>query len=122
MRSSRKTLTRARALRKRLSPPEILLWTRLRVRDSDTPTFRRQHPIGPYIADFYCAQARLVVEIDGWGHGDEAQIVHDDRRDRYLAGLDYHVIRIAAAEVMRDADDVADGMVRAAIGIIAGNK
>ncbi len=120
MRAHRKTHDRARALRQSLSPPEILLWTRLRRRGHGAPVFRRQHPIGPYIADFYCPRARLVVEIDGWGHADPAQVAHDEHRDAHMAGLDYHVVRIPAAEVMRDADAVADGMVRTAIGMIDG--
>jgi len=107
-------------LRKQLSPPEILLWTRLRARDPGKPNFRRQHPIGPYIADFYCAEARLVVEIDGGGHNAPDQIAHDERRDRYMSALEYRVLRINAADVMRDADEVADGLVRSAIGIIQG--
>jgi very-short-patch-repair endonuclease len=59
------THNRAKALRKALSPPEVLLWTRLRDRQPGRPTFRRRHPIGPYIADLHNAKARLVVEIDG---------------------------------------------------------
>jgi len=47
-----------------MSPPEVLLWTRLRMLRGDGPTFRRQHPISPYIADFYCAAAKLVIEVD----------------------------------------------------------
>jgi len=120
MRASRLTQTRARRLRKQLSPPEILLWTRLRARDPGKPNFRRQHPIGPYIADFFCAEARLVVEVDGGGHNDPDQIAHDERRDQYMTMLGYRILRINAADVMRDADDIADGVVRSAIGVIQG--
>src|SRR5580704_15769706 len=67
-----------------MSPPEVLLWVRLRQLRGEGPTFRRQHPIGPYIADFYCASARLVVEVDGAGHTVDAQIAHDARRDAYF--------------------------------------
>jgi very-short-patch-repair endonuclease len=115
VRSAKFTHERARALRKALSPPEILLWTRLRERGRDQPTFRRQHPIGAYIADFYCAAARLVVEIDGWGHADEGRPEHDRRRDDHMSRLGRQVIRIAAAEVMRDADAVAQMIVDTAI-------
>jgi hypothetical protein len=60
----------------------------------------------------------LVVEIDGAGHGEEAQVLHDETRDLYLEGLGYCVLRISAADVMANADEVADGIVQAALGLI----
>ena len=110
MRSSRLTHARAADLRRAASPPEVILWLRLRERRPGKPTFRRQHPIGPYIADFYCAAARLVIEVDGAGHGDEAQQRHDRRRDLYMERLGCQVIRVSAADVMNDADEIAQGM------------
>jgi very-short-patch-repair endonuclease len=94
-----------------MSPPEVFLWQRLRLRQSGRPTIRRQHPIGPYIADFYCAAAKLVIEIDGSTHADEAQRDHDERRDAYMRRLGYRVVRCSAADVMRDADEVAQGII-----------
>ena len=79
-----------------MSPPEVLLWARLRVRNPELPNFRRQHPISPYIADFYCSAARLIIEVDGSAHGGDAQIVDDELRDRYLQKLGYRVLRISA--------------------------
>ncbi|HZL00677.1 MAG TPA: endonuclease domain-containing protein [Caulobacteraceae bacterium] len=111
MRSSSHTHARAKALRRALSPPEVALWARLRTRLPDLPTFRRQHPIGLYIADFYCAAARLVIEIDGAWHGEESQRLHDERRDEYMARTGYRVVRISAADVMREPDEVAQGIV-----------
>jgi len=64
MRSSRRTHNQAKTLRGRLSRSEVLLWVRLRGREPGQPTFRRQHPIGPYITDFCCSAARLVIEVD----------------------------------------------------------
>jgi very-short-patch-repair endonuclease len=110
MRSPSKTHTQAKALRRTLTPPEIALWALLRTRAKGAPTFRRQHPIGPYIADFYCAAARLVVEIDGWDHAAPERVTGDARRDRYMDELGYRVIRIAAAEVRASAGDVAQGI------------
>ena len=101
-----------------MSPPEVLLWLRLRRREAGLPRWRRQHPISPYIADFYCSAARLVVEIDGAGHGEETQILHDETRDRYLQGLGYGILRISAADVMAKADAVADGIVQMALETI----
>src|SRR5579862_1871331 len=81
MRAPTKTVRNARNLRRKLSPPEARLWTRLRERVPGRPVFRRQHPIGPYVLDFYCAKARLAVEIDGASHdmGDRPQ--RDIRRN-----------------------------------------
>ena len=63
--------SRARALRKAMSGAEVILWTRLRGRGPDKPTFRRQHPFGSIILDFYCPSARLAVEVDGATHWDD---------------------------------------------------
>jgi very-short-patch-repair endonuclease len=98
-----------------MSPPEVLFWGRLRLSRGEGPTFRRQHPIGPYIADFYCAAARLVIEIDGAGHTDDAQIDHDKRRDVFMQQLGYRILRIPAGDVMRDVDEIAQGIVEAAL-------
>jgi very-short-patch-repair endonuclease len=101
-----------------LSPPEVLLWIRLKVRDPERPTFRRQHPISPYIADFYCSAARLVIEIDGTHHFEDGQTIRDEVRDRQLRRLGYRILRIPAAEVMADADEVADRVVQTALDLI----
>ena len=114
MRAPNETITLARRLRRNLSPPEARLWNRLRERKLGTPVFSRQHPIGPYVLDFYCAEARLAVEIDGMSHdlGDRPQ--RDASRDARLKARGLTVMRIAALEAMRDADEVAEAIVRAA--------
>ena len=98
-----------------MSPPEVLIWVRLRVRLEGQPRFRRQHPIGPYVADFYCSAAKLVVEIDGAIHGEDAQREHDLRRDAYMERLGLRVIRVSAADVMADPDACAQGIVDVAV-------
>ena len=99
---------RARALRKSMTEPEILLWTRLRGRDPERPRFRRQHPLGPFVLDFYCHAARLAVEIDGATHwGEEAR---DDARDRYLEGLGVSTLRIPASRVYADLAGAVDAI------------
>jgi very-short-patch-repair endonuclease len=115
MRSSSHTHRRARELRRVLSPPEVLLWVRLRALRGEGPAFRRQHPIGPYVADFYCAAAKLVIEVDGATHTEDAQIAHDARRDAYMSERGYQVVRCSAADIMRDPDEVAQGIVDAAL-------
>ena len=72
--------------------------------------FRRQHPIGPYVADFYCPAAKLVIEIDGLIH--DFTVVRDDVRDRYIEDLGLRITRVPASEVMADAPAVADGLLR----------
>ena len=119
MRSPGQTHARAKDLRKALSPPERLLWIRLRRRSADQPNFRRQHPLGPYVADFYCADARMVVEVDGWGHSEPAQISYDARRDQYMRALGCHVIRYWAGDVMKDPDEIAQSIYDTAVGLIA---
>ncbi len=108
------TIRRARGLRKAMSLPEVLLWQRLRAH-SRSLKFRRQHPSGPYVADFYCHEARLIVEIDGLAHdmGDNPR--RDGERDAWFAARDLHVIRISAADVLADPDQVADAIVRTAL-------
>ena len=115
MRSTKDTHRRAKSLRQTMSPPEVLLWTRLRLLRGEGPTFRCQHPIGPYVADFYCSAAKLVVEVDGAHHTEDGQIAHDAARSAYLERLGYRVERCPARDVMRDADGAAQGIVQAAI-------
>ncbi|MGH7247525.1 MAG: endonuclease domain-containing protein [Pseudomonadota bacterium] len=114
MRAPPKTISNAQRLRRTLSVPEARLWSRLRGRAPGKPVFRRQHPIGPYVLDFYCAKARLAVEIDGVGHdmGDRPQ--RDIRRDAWLAARGLTVIRVAAGELPHRIDEAADAIVRMA--------
>jgi very-short-patch-repair endonuclease len=90
------------------------LWNRLRQRLPGKPVFRRQHPIGPYVLDFYCARANLAVEIDGISHdlGDRPR--HDDRRNAWLEERGVTLMRIPAAELMYSIDETADAIVRMA--------
>ncbi len=110
MRAPSRTHKRAKQLRRSLSPPEVRLWLRIRRRQPGEPVFRRQHPIGPYVADFCCADARLAIEIDGADHRQPERIARDAARDRYMADEGWTVLRISAAAVMADPDEVAHGL------------
>ena len=101
---------RARGLRKAMSLPEVLLWQHLKGRHDDVK-FRRQHPAGEYIVDFYCHQARIVIEIDGISHDMGNRPAHDKRRDAWLAASGLTVHRIPAGEVLRDPQEVARSIV-----------
>jgi very-short-patch-repair endonuclease len=70
--------------------------------------FRRQHPVGPYILDFYCAAAKLAIEIDGAVHNEPKQIAHDRRRTAWLHERGVRVVRLSAVSVMTDQAAVVD--------------
>lgn len=87
----------ARKLRRPQTPAEQRLWSRLRDRQLHGYKFRRQHPIDRFVADFYCAAARLVVEIDGDSHADQRD--YDAARTEYLNARGYAVIRFTNRDV-----------------------
>ena len=86
------TFARARTLRKRLTAPEQKLWSKLRGEQLGVK-FRRQHPVGPYIADFYCAERSLVLEIDGDSHFSEEGKQYDSSRTEYMTNCGLTVLR-----------------------------
>ncbi|HEX4160581.1 MAG TPA: endonuclease domain-containing protein [Rhizomicrobium sp.] len=102
-----KTLSRARALRRKMTGAETLLWSQLR-RGKSGMRFRRQHPIGPYIADFACVPARLVIEIDGATHSTEMEVRHDAQRDAFLRTRSWRVVRLTNDDVYRSLDAVLE--------------
>ncbi len=77
------SVSRARVQRRALTPPEVRLWVRLRRRALAGLKFR-QHPVGPYVLDFYCAEAKLAVEVDGESHSHPTPVAHDRRRTEWL--------------------------------------
>ena len=98
-----KTRKRARDQRASMSLPERVLWRQLRLKQTGLK-FRRQHPAGPYVLDFYCHEARLCIEIDGLTHDFTAR--HDERRDRWLASQGVRTLRISARDVLRNLEGV----------------
>jgi very-short-patch-repair endonuclease len=92
-----------------MSKPEVDLWVRLR-RNEDGFHFRRQHPIGPYVADFYCAKAKLIIEVDSYAHSTEDRGQRDEARDAYFLELGIETMRLDAADIYKDADEVALGV------------
>ena len=109
----------ARRLRKALTKPELWLWLRLKRRNSDGLIFRNQHPIGPYVLDFYCAKAKLCVEVDGEIHTHDQQRERDTVRDKWLEDQGIHVHRIIARDLLADPDMTAVGIFDLAIQRIA---
>ena len=95
----------ARRLRREMSLPEVLLWQRLHKKPGGY-TFRRQHPAGPYMLDFYCAPARLAIEVDGEAHARGDRPDRDLVRDAWLATRGVTVLRVRAADVLRHLESV----------------
>ncbi len=99
MRAHRRTRTRAKQLRWPLTRAETILWTRLQRNKLMQLHFRKQHPVGPYIADFACVKARLLVEVDGETHWREHERRRDARRTAFLEGEGWTILRVWNAEV-----------------------
>jgi len=109
MRATGKSMRASRQQRRNMSLPEVKLWALLR-RSPGGVKFKRQYAVGPYVADFYCPAAKLVIEIDGQIHAFTTE--RDAVRDEYMRGLGLSILRIPAIDVMRNALAVADGLVR----------
>lgn len=99
----------AKKLRRTLTEPEKRLWWHLRHRLPVNEThFRRQVPIGSYIADFCCLGARLVIEVDGGQHTTDQAVDYDNRRTAYLESQGFHVLRFANNEIVQSINSVLD--------------
>lgn len=98
---SKDTQRRARTLRQDMTLPEVLLWQELRKRPAGL-RFRRQHPAGIYVLDFFCPRHRLAIEVDGEVHGRGDRPERDAVRDAWLMGEGIKVVRIPAVDVLRD--------------------
>ncbi|OYW44669.1 MAG: hypothetical protein B7Z36_06385 [Novosphingobium sp. 12-63-9] len=108
-----RTVTKARKLRSVMSLPEVLLWCELRKRPAGIK-FRRQHPSGPYVVDFFCSDARLAIEIDGHAHSTGDRPARDEARDAWFAQTGIATLRIAAKDVLGDLGAVITHIVETA--------
>ena len=106
------TVKRARQLRREMTWPEVILWRRLRQRP-DGFKFRRQHPAGPYVLDFFCASAGLAIEVDGFTHNLGGRPERDRERDDWLARRGVRALRIGASDLTRDPDGAVEMIVAA---------
>ena len=105
-----RTVRRARELRKDMTLPERLLWQLLKTSPNGLK-FRRQHPAGTYILDFFCARANLAIEIDGFAHDTADRPERGTARDAWLAAHQIECLHIPAHDVLRNADAVAAAIV-----------
>jgi very-short-patch-repair endonuclease len=94
-------------LRRQMSDEfERLMWQLLRNRQRCNQKFRREHPLGIYTADFYCAQAKLVIEIDGASHQSDDARQHDSARDQWMQEQGIRVLRFTCEQVERETQKV----------------
>lgn len=100
-----KSVEQARSLRKEMTVFEKILWQKLRDRRFQKWKFRRQVPIGPYIADFLCHDAKLIIELDGSQHQDAK--IYDAKRTKYLNSQGYRVLRYWNNDVSSNLDGIA---------------
>jgi very-short-patch-repair endonuclease len=105
-RSSAEIQEAARTLRKQMTPAEKLLWQHLRYKQIGGARFRRQHPIGRFIVDFYCPEHRLIVEVDGDVHVTQAG--YDEARTALLEEQGYRVIRFTNQQVYQQMSAVLE--------------
>jgi very-short-patch-repair endonuclease len=98
----------ARASRKGATEAEDLLWQHLRNRQLDGSKFRRQHPLAGFVADFFCFEAKLVIEVDGSYHDETEQKDYDEGRAYELAELGLTVLRFRNEEVLQDTAGVLE--------------
>jgi very-short-patch-repair endonuclease len=104
-------LSKARKLRRQMTLPEVLLWNLLR-KSPDGMHFRRQEPLGKYVLDFYCAKAKVCIEVDGIAHNMGDRPERDELRDDELRAIGIEVVRIPATDVLKSPEEVARALVR----------
>ena len=109
----RKNIARARQFRRAQTKAEKKLWRALRRNLADGFYFRRQQPIGPYIVDFFCPRAKLIVELDGGSHTFNRGIEHDKIRTRWLEQRGYSIIRFWNDNIFESLDGVAGAILEA---------
>src|SRR5262245_42103523 len=102
------TKTHARQLRTAMTDAERRLWQSLRLRQFDGYKFRRQHPVGHYVVDFVCVEAKLIVEVDGGQHSERQD--YDASRTEWLSQRGFRVVRFWNHEVMNDIEAVKGAM------------
>lgn len=100
----------ARMLRREQTDVERKLWYALRDRRFHEFKFRRQQPIGPYIADFVCFEAKLIIELDGGQHGDDMHIPYDEARSARLEADGFRVLRFWNHEAIENFEGVLEGI------------
>jgi len=105
----------ARALRESATEHERRLWAMLRRKQMVLLRFRRQQPIGPYVVDFFCPSAKLIVELDGGQHGEARVVIYDEARTQWLEAQGYRVLRFWNWEFQQYPEAVVESIWRAIV-------
>jgi very-short-patch-repair endonuclease len=106
--TTKRTVRIARRLRRTMTLPEVLLWQAFKPADVK---IRKQHPCGPFVVDFYCPAAKLVIEVEGIVHAMSDRPQRDEARFAWLERQGYSVLRVPAAEVLKDVGEAAAAIV-----------
>ena len=106
----------AKTMRRNMPDAEFRLWCELRNKGLVGLKFRRQQPIGPFIVDFFCPAARLIVEVDGGQHAEPVRAAADVERTAWLEAQGYKLIRFWTNEVMHELDGVCAAIIAASRG------
>ncbi|HMS20409.1 endonuclease domain-containing protein [uncultured Sphingorhabdus sp.] len=104
------SIKRAKRFRRELTKPEVMLWQILR-QSPGGHKFRKQHPAGHYVLDFFCARANLAIEVDGFAHDSGDRPERDARRDAWLAEHRIDTLRIPAVFVLKDATEAVNAII-----------
>jgi very-short-patch-repair endonuclease len=112
---SEKQHSKAKALRRSMTEAERIIWYNVRAHRFQCASFRRQTPIGPYVIDFVCHAAKLIIEVGGGQHFEPENVVRDTRRDTYLRAQGYRVLRFNNLDVMKNRAGVLE-TIAAAVG------
>jgi imidazole glycerol-phosphate synthase subunit HisF len=114
--ATKEIFEKARELRMNLTEAEEILWRALRNRSVLQIKFKRQHPINFFIVDFYCAEVKLIIEVDGEIHFDPEVAKYDLEREKFLNGIGLKVLRFSNNEVKNQLDYVLKSIKREIIG------
>ena len=102
----------AKKMRKDMTASEKRLWLKLRNKQVGGLRFRRQHPVGRYIADFYCHELKLVIELDGTIHDERKE--YDENRNKFLKAGKFTILRFNNDEINDSIDDVLNKILQCA--------
>ena len=106
--NTKETLLKSKELRRCLTPEEAVLWTQLKSHKLNGSKWRKQHPIEPYILDFYCASAKLCIELDGQEHYTMQGATKDFERTKFLNSIGIDVLRFENKEIWDNPERVIE--------------
>jgi very-short-patch-repair endonuclease len=90
---------------------EVILWTHLKGKQLNGLKFRRQHSIGQYVVDFYCAVGKLAIEIDGESHLSNQEVIHDQTRDAYIKSCGVSMLRVLNTDIYENISGVIETII-----------